>query len=125
MSERVFVYGTLRKGGSNDFRMAECRFLGPGMVRGQIYRIDWYPGLVPGDVGDVAGEIYEVESGAMRALDEFEGLPEGKMEGGGYRRVKAMVYPESGEPLEAWIWQWIGGIEGCTRLESGDWLNPG
>ena len=34
--EMVFVYGTLRRGGSNHFRMAQASFVAEGTVRGAI-----------------------------------------------------------------------------------------
>ncbi|MEO8614231.1 MAG: gamma-glutamylcyclotransferase family protein, partial [Luteolibacter sp.] len=42
----VFVYGTLRRGGSNHFRMDGAEFITAGRIAGRMYKIDWYPGLV-------------------------------------------------------------------------------
>lgn len=82
MKEVVFVYGTLRSGASNDWRMAGARFLGAGRVRGVMVKVDWYPGVVLQGEGWVSGEIYEVGLESLRDLDEFEGVGEG----GEYRR---------------------------------------
>ena len=45
MSDLLFVYGALRKGASNDWRMEGARCLGSAEVPGTLVKIDWYPGL--------------------------------------------------------------------------------
>ena len=47
--ERVGVYGTLRRGGSQHRRMAGAEWIGACDVRARMYRIDWYPGVVLDD----------------------------------------------------------------------------
>lgn len=112
--ELVFVYGTLRKEGSNGFRMGSSRCLGAGTVGGDLYRIDWYPGLVLGGENAVIGELYEVARCDLSALDEYEG--------DAYRRKKVSVTMENGQAIEAWIWEYIQEISGLERIPSGDWL---
>ncbi len=72
----VFVYGTLRRGGSNDINrlFPPPRFVGMGSVRGTLYRIDWYPGLTLGGekAVDVVGEVYEVTAPLEAVLDGIE-----------------------------------------------------
>ncbi len=116
--EMVFVYGTLRRRGSNDFRMADSRFVAEGKVRGKLYRIDWYPGIVVDEnAGPVVGEIFMANAETIAALDEFEGIE--------YRRVKiAVEWVDAGESFtaEAWIWEWLGETREDQRIASGDWL---
>ena len=117
VGEMVFVYGTLRRGGSNEFRMAQARFVANGAVRGRLYRIDWYPGFVADEFGDiVVGEVYEANAETLAALDEFEGSE--------YRRVKVAVEVsgEGGSKVQAWIWEWLGDASESQRIASGDWL---
>ena len=117
VGEMVFVYGTLRRGGSNDFRMAQARFVAKGTVRGRLYRIDWYPGFVADESGDeVVGEVYETDAETLAALDEFEGSE--------YRRVKIVVEGsrEGGSKVEAWVWEWLGQTSESQRIVGGDWL---
>lgn len=117
--ERVFVYGTLRRGGSNHFRMDKAEFVALGKVRGRLYRIDWYPGLVLDEAaGDVVGEVYETTPGLLEKLDVYEGAE--------YRRVRVEVVcgGDSRSPFSAWIWEWLGPVDEARRITSGDWLEP-
>ncbi len=119
----VFVYGTLRRGGSNHFRMAGAEWIAPGTVRGRLYRIDWYPGLVLDDAGEeIHGEVYSVGPELLSALDVFEGLSAGEIEGSEYRRVETTVMPRNSQPLTTWIWEWLGITHESQRLTDGDWL---
>ena len=111
VSEKVFVYGTLRKGASNNWRMEEADFLGEARVRGDLWKVDWYPGVILSGKGAVLGEVWEVSDEILKELDEFEGSE--------YRRVKVMA---EGGANEVWIYEWLGDPEGLTKVESGDWL---
>lgn len=111
----VFVYGTLRRGGSNNFRMEGCKWLGPAGVNGNLYEVDWYPGLVlDEDAAEVIGDLYEVPDERMSELDEFEG-PE-------YKRVRAMVQTAEDKALSAWVYEWNRDTEGLQPIPDGDWL---
>jgi len=115
--EIVFVYGTLRAGGSNHFRMAGCAALGPGTVRGRLYRVDWYPAVFADpDGGEVVGELYAVSHETLAALDAFEGSE--------YRRVRIAVTPAGGgDPVDAWIWEFLEPLGETKRIANGDWLS--
>lgn len=121
-AEAVFVYGTLRKGGSNHFRMKGADFMGEGIIAGTIHKIDWYPALVCGGAGKVKGELYRVCGEHLRALDVFEGILPDADEPREYRRVKVEVTLETCAKENAWVWEWIGGLENSVPLEVGDWL---
>jgi gamma-glutamylcyclotransferase (GGCT)/AIG2-like uncharacterized protein YtfP len=124
-SEIVFVYGTLRRGGSNAFRMDGADFLGAGSVRGHLYRIDWYPGLILAEDGvPILGEIYAVPTLQLAALDEFEGVSADE-NAAEYRRVKTRFTPaDTAQPAcEAWVWEWIGPTDESQRIPGGDWLS--
>lgn len=120
--ELVFVYGTLRRGGSNHYRMFGADLVGEGVVEGAIYRIDWYPGLILGGEGWVIGEVYAVDAAQLLELDAFEGVSAGEVEGSEYRRVKAEVQRRGGGTVEAWVWEWIGPVDDSRRVAEGDWL---
>lgn len=116
--EGVFVYGTLRGGGSNHFRMAGAEFVAATTVRGRLYQIDWYPGLVLDGAGDeIVGEVYQVPPSVLKELDLFEGAE--------YRRLQTQVRLPDGEIVSAWIWEWLCPVDEARRITSGDWLDPG
>jgi gamma-glutamylaminecyclotransferase len=78
---RIFVYGTLRRGGANHHylhgqsRLGAARS-GPGY---RMYQLDGYPGLVaaPDAPGGILGEVWAVTGSCLRRLDVLEGLREG------------------------------------------------
>lgn len=122
-AQLVFVYGTLRRGGSNHFRMAGAEFIAAGTITGWMYRIDWYPGLVLDDAGDeIHGEVYSVGPELLSALDIFEGLSAGEIQGSEYRRVQATVMKQDSQTLAAWVWEWLGIVDESQRVSGGDWL---
>lgn len=118
----LFIYGTLRRGGSNHFRMDGAEFVGGGRIPGRIYKIDWYPALVCDGAGEVKGELYRVSEEHLLALDVFEGIVPEEGESCGYRRVKVEVTLDSGEKESAWVWEWIGDFSSALALDTGDWL---
>lgn len=124
--ELVFVYGTLRRGGSNAFRMNGAEFVGRGRIEGRLHVISWYPGLVPGrGSGWVSGDLFRVEAAHLAALDAFEGISAGEVEGAEYRRVTVPVLLEGAlfeESVEAWVYEWTGPVDEERWIPSGDWL---
>lgn len=123
----VFVYGTLRKGGSNHFRMHHAEFFGLGKVAGAIYLIDSNPELVFPALkldmkGQVVGEVYRVSDTLLKALDAFEGISAHFEEPYEYRRVRVNVEMETGVSMSAWVWEWNSFLGGAKPLPEGDWL---
>ena len=123
----VFVYGTLRKGGSNHFRMDGAEFVGLGSVMGAIYLIDSNPDLVFPALkleadSRVVGEFYHVSEAQLVELDAFEGISEHYEEPYEYRRMMVSVELESGELMPTWVWVWNSCLDGILPLQEGDWL---
>jgi len=112
--ELVFVYGTLRRGASNHYRIQSAEFVTAGSVCGQLFRVTWYPALLSGGPDLVKGELYRVSSSSLSELDEFEGCE--------YRRIKTEVLLEDGTSEQAWVWEWLGNTNKLVRVLSGDWL---
>ena len=88
----LFVYGTLKRGGSNHHYLTGQKFLGaarttPGF---RLFDLGGFPGLVPvsEDQAGVIGEVWEVDTAALAGLDVLEGLAEGL-----YRRAPASLQP--------------------------------
>ena len=111
----VFVYGTLRRGGSNHWRMEQCRYVCDANARGRLFRIDWYPGAIfePNDPNRIVGEIYAVPDAIMRELDQFEGEE--------YERVRVTAQVDGGFE-QAWAWNYLLPVDEAKRILSGNWL---
>jgi len=123
VGELVFVYGTLRRGGSNSFRMNGAEFVSAGKVEGKLYSITWYPGLVLERGGKtVEGDLYRVRAAQLVALDDFEGISANEIEGAEYRRVRTEVSTDGGDVEVAWAYEWKGPVDESRRIQSGDWL---
>src|SRR5207237_10125222 len=87
-STRLFVYGTLKRGGELHAELAsqKARFLGPAKIQGRLFHIkgESYPGAVPvGSQQYIKGELYELEQpdAALRNIAEIEGWDEALLEG--------------------------------------------
>ncbi len=116
----VFVYGTLKRGGSNHARLADQRFLGPARTAPgfALYSMGEYPGLVadPADLDGVHGELWAVDAPALARLDAFEGVDEGL-----YARVHIPLsaWPETvpaSSPPHAWVYLYLRDLEGRPKL---------
>jgi gamma-glutamylaminecyclotransferase len=88
----VFVYGTLKRGGSNHLFLSGQHFLAeartvPGFT---LYSMGDYPGMVraPGDTRGVTGELWSVDDSCLADLDRLEGLDEGL-----YERIDVLLAP--------------------------------
>jgi gamma-glutamylcyclotransferase (GGCT)/AIG2-like uncharacterized protein YtfP len=122
----LFVYGTLRREVDNEFAAMLARsasFAGPGRVRGTLYLIAHYPGLIlAGEGGDwVFGDVYNIEAHGetLRVLDEYEGSEL-------FQRLVTPVLMDSGEWVQAYVYIYAGDTRGKPAIEPGDfveWLN--
>lgn len=76
MKEKIFVYGTLRKGMYNYdlFLKNKNSFKGTGFVKGKLITLKSknYPALLLEGDDLILGEIYEVDSSVVDLLDELE-----------------------------------------------------
>lgn len=111
---RVFVYGTLKRGGSNHSFLAAQSFLGavrtaPGYI---LYSLGDYPGMVrhPGDTAGVTGELWAVDDAGLKQLDLLEGVAEGL-----YERVSLRLAPPfADQPVETYLY--LRSLEGRTAI---------
>ncbi|MCU0791634.1 MAG: gamma-glutamylcyclotransferase [Opitutaceae bacterium] len=98
----VFVYGTLKRGGSNHAQLEGARFIGDARLRPgyTMYSLGAYPGLVaePASADRVTGEIWAVSHAMLTRLDAFEGVDEGL-----YQRAAAPLseFPSDLSPTDA------------------------
>ena len=103
---RLFVYGTLKRGGRNVHLMAGGRFVGEATTapRYALLALDSHPGLVAGELA-VRGEVWEVPADTLARLDAFEEVP--------YPFDRRPVTLTDGETAEAYFW--LGAADGERR----------
>lgn len=110
MTEKLFIYGTLRKEAKSHIKPS--RSLGLDSVQGKIYDINrHYPGFKHGK-GKVIGEVVEIDEANLNLIDAYEGNE--------YKRVRITT----NNKIEAWIYEYTHDISKSQEIKSGDWLNP-
>lgn len=131
----VFVYGTLRRGQGNHRLLADAEFIAdayvththPG-VRAIMVSLGYFPGVVGvqetelTDIQQLAspvrGELYNVNTQTMRALDRLEGYPDFYN-----RRVVTATRLDTGGLLNAWMYVLpYEYAHNRTPLLAGDWV---
>ena len=113
MSERVFVYGTLRRGQRNHALLGSGRLLGPFITRPLYTMLDLgaYPAVVPGGSTAVTGEVYAVDAQILASLDRLEGYPRLYT-----REILETPYGN------AWLYIYLGSPAGRRSIGAGDWV---
>lgn len=110
MLHKVYVYGTLRKGGRLSGALEHSEYVATEIARGfRLYNIGWYPGVKKTDNpnDNLLVESYNVTDDVLLHLDHIEGHPSLFLRtpwNGGY------IYIYQGEVREE------------NRIESGDWF---
>jgi gamma-glutamylaminecyclotransferase len=119
MSERIFVYGTLKRGLSNHRYLAGQRFVGEARTE-PVYRMvdcGGYPGMFPveKDGVSVRGEVWEVDDQCRRQLDVLEDVAVGlyALEAailmapfdGGDVLTYVYLWPVAGKPDAGEVWR--------------------
>ena len=96
----LFLYGSLKRGYSNHWRIAGQDYLGEAVTAPhyRILNLGMYPGMVRDDVTGLAvkGEMWAVDDHCLKALDEYE-----QAEGLWQRRPVAVVGHVG---VEAYLW---------------------
>lgn len=114
-TEPVFVYGTLMQGQSAHGYMDGSTFAGQAVLSGYaIYRVNWYPGIVPKEGKTVSGELYYVSKQMLPKMDEYEGV------GVLYERKTVSVETKHGK-TEAYIYEYLLPVSG-DPMKGGRWV---
>ena len=119
----VFVYGTLRRGGSNDItRLSPApRWVGFAQVAGMLFHLGAYPGMTLGGDQPVHGEVYGIAPALETVLDAIEGLGEDHPTDE-YRKREIAVTVE-GQALSCLVYEIHPRYaQGARQIEHGDWL---
>ena len=74
---RLFVYGSLMQGQPAAWRLAEARFAGEAQTTDgfALFDLGEFPGMQRSTDGRVHGEVYEIPSELLPALDAYEDSP--------------------------------------------------
>jgi gamma-glutamylcyclotransferase (GGCT)/AIG2-like uncharacterized protein YtfP len=131
MIRHLFVYGTLRKEARNSMfhlMTSQALLIGPARVRGNLYDLGEYPGLVL--VSDrtrtswVYGDLYELKDVArmLAVLDDYEGWGPDHPCPGEFERILCTVLTEAGRQSKAWAYAYRGSTSDKRLIVSGDYL---
>ena len=124
----LFVYGTLRRGGSNDIaRIAPgAQFAGVARLRGRLYDVNGrWPALVLDSAAAwVTGELYRIAQHEWPALDALENTVTPHNPNGHYFKVAAPVETANAVTMDVTVYT---ANPATTRLvdliASGDWID--
>ena len=123
---RLFVYGTLRRGGERHCLLERrgAVYVGKGSVAGELYDLGAYLGALKSksESARVVGEVYQLPNPtpALRSLDEYEGVFDSSA-AILYSREITQVTLENGERLDAWIYWLSRAPQRMRRIQSGDY----
>lgn len=126
VTDLLFVYGTLRKGGRQHALLARgADFVGHAQFQGRLYRVASYPGAVPShEPRDIVhGEVYRLRDSSrlIAELDRYEGFDPCDPSALFVRRLAATILSD-GTTMDAWIYLYTGPTRPLARIESGDFF---
>ncbi len=110
---RVFVYGTLKKGRRNEGFLHQAEFVGNFTTQSiySMYEFEDYPAVCLHGSHAIEGEVYHVTDRQFRVLDDLEWYPHF------YQRIE--INTDFGD-----AWMYIVKMELChgKKLIPGTWL---
>ena len=119
----LFVYGTLRPGAAPPEIAHVARtlkFVSDATVRGRLYELGDYPGLILDDSPDaplIPGDIVVVPDDAtLAALDAYEGFHSANPDTSLFRRTQVTASLPDGQQLTCWIYVYNGGVPSSTSM---------
>lgn len=108
--DKVFVYGTLKKGFGLHRVVAKSRFLGKSTLSGYaMFSRIYFPYITKGE-GKIHGEVYEVNQDTLQLLDAIES---------GYKRERVVVNLK-GEKIKVYVYVFESEVGG-KKIDSGVW----
>ena len=110
MRNYIFVYGTLKRGYSNQDLLGNAIQLGEAEYIGEVITVDkycmrkypgsWfnYPYLYDKPIDNIKGELYLVDNDTLTKIDHYEGVPDL------YYRKLIEVRNQHEEMFSAWVY---------------------
>jgi len=130
MTNKFFVYGTLKIGGRfsryfDNIRKSSTKAKVSGFDLYEVSRgFNGFPGVVNGK-GTVVGEVHEFEDNVVdqvtEVMDQIEGCDPKNPDRGLYRREIVEVELENGEKVNANIYIYNGVTYETSKINNGDW----
>jgi gamma-glutamylcyclotransferase (GGCT)/AIG2-like uncharacterized protein YtfP len=128
----LFVYGTLMSTSGSVMGQAPRERLqresvsrGAASIRGRLYDLGRYPGLVEDAAGEhvVHGEAYELASAeqSLRWLDSYEGIVSGPHAHNEYERAERTIMLAAGGEATAWVYLYRRPVLETRRIADGRW----
>ena len=126
----LFVYGSLRSGFKShayEYISRFFSFVSEAKVRGKLYDLGPYPAGVSSEGENfIIGELYTIKhqpefGWAIGQLDDYEGVAGEADEVPLYKRELVDVLLSSAT-TPAWIYWYVGSVEGKPLIESGDMI---
>ncbi|CAM3727991.1 gamma-glutamylcyclotransferase [Alkalicoccus chagannorensis] len=120
---KVFVYGTLRKGGRNSpLLQQEVCLYKKAYLKGSLYDTgNGYPAYVRDDEDYVYGEIYEVSDELLPVLDQLEGYKPERSTGNLFIRTERDVGTDDG-PVTAYVYEYGDRTALKNKTAFQDWM---
>jgi gamma-glutamylcyclotransferase (GGCT)/AIG2-like uncharacterized protein YtfP len=120
---KIFVYGTLKRGGCRAHHLKGQTFLGMARTapRYRMYNTGSYPALVDDAAGlEVEGELWDVDEACMKLLDEVEWVPTI------YRRDPVCLVEPPISDAQTYIYQKsVAGLTDCGSCWKTEWEGYG
>ncbi|MFD0767256.1 gamma-glutamylcyclotransferase [Mucilaginibacter lutimaris] len=128
MTDLLFIYGTLLQPGNPfaDYLHRNCTVISSGKIRGTLYDIGEYPGLVLNSAATafVHGTIVRLHHPHenLKIIDDYEGVGPGQEQPNLYTREPGTIETDSGL-VTAWIYLYNLPIDGLPIIASGNYLD--
>jgi gamma-glutamylcyclotransferase (GGCT)/AIG2-like uncharacterized protein YtfP len=129
MVRQVFAYGTLKRGFSRFHLPVLARLrrrVEPAELRGTLYDLGTYPGLVLQGEGTVKGEVHlfaDIEQ-ALGVLDRLEGYLGDGNPANLFRRQLVEARDRRGRRRRCWTYVYAGRTSELQHIDSGMWRKP-
>lgn len=109
---RLFVYGTLLRGGSSHELLAEAVFVESAQTEARftLVNLGEYPAMADIGSGTIHGEVYLVKASLLARIDEHEGE----------QYARRTVTLQNSKPAHAYVWT-VGRFDESQTIRSGDW----
>lgn len=131
MNGLLFVYGSLlsRVRHPVGARLRrEARLVGEATIKGRLYSVGRYPGLVEAADSPYAvhGEVYDLRTPAtsLKWLDAYEDIVAGKAERNPYERVERPVCLAAGGMVTSWVYLYRKSVRTRPEVIGGYWMPP-